>query len=43
MFKNEIPMNPDFGEITQQLCTLINDNLSLLDRSLKEAIVRLAA
>ena len=27
MFKNEGPMNPDFGEITQQLCTLINDNL----------------
>ena len=27
MFKNEGPLNPDFGEITQQLCTLINDNL----------------
>ena len=34
MFKNEIPMNPDFGEITQQLCTLINDNLEAMAKQL---------
>ena len=43
MFKNEGPMNPDFGEITQQLCTLINDNLPMLDRSSITAEVRHAA
>ncbi len=34
MFKNEGPMNPDFGEITQQLCTLINDNLEAMAKQL---------
>ena len=43
MFKNEGPINPDFGEITQQLCTLINDNLLTLDRSSKGAEDRLVA
>ena len=27
-------MNPDFGEITQQLCTLINDNLEAIAKQL---------
>ena len=40
MFKNEGPMNLDFGEITQQLCTLINDNLPMLDHSSVMAEVR---
>ena len=34
MFKNEGPINPDFGEITQQLCTLINDNLEAMAKQL---------